>query len=51
VVKEMDAEQESKRVEFAQSLKENKKARQQLLKDIKTSQRRVQLKVIPGGKK
>ena len=51
VVKEMDAEQERKRVEFAQSLKENKKARQQLLKDIRTSQRRAQLKIIPGGRK
>ena len=50
VVKDMDAEQERKRVEFAQSLEENKKARQQLLKDIRTSQRRAQLKVIPGGK-
>ena len=51
VVKEMDAEQERKRAEFVQSLKKNKKARQQLLKDIKTSQRRAQLKVIPGGKR
>ncbi len=51
VVKGQDAEQERKRVEFAQSMEENKKARQRLLKDIKASQRRAQLKVIPGGKK
>ena len=51
VVKGQDAEQERKRVEFAQSMEENKKARQQLLKDIKASQRRAQLQVIPGGKK
>ena len=51
VVKGQDAEQERKRVEFAQSLEENKKARQQLLKDIKSSHLRAQLKVISGGKK
>ena len=51
VVKGQDAEQERKRVEFAQSTEENKKARQRLLKDIKASQSRAQLKVIPGGKK
>ena len=50
VVKGQDAEHERKRVEFAQSTEENKKARQRLLKDIKASQRRAQLKVIPGGK-
>jgi hypothetical protein len=51
VVKEQDAEQERKRVEFAQAEEENKKARQQLLKDFKASQLRAQLKIIPGGKK
>ena len=48
VVKEMDAEQERKRVEFAESLVENKKAREQLLRDLRASQRRGQLRVIPG---
>ena len=51
VVKDQDAEQEKKRVEFAHSLEENKKARQQLLKEIRSSHLRAQLKVIPGGKK
>ena len=49
VVKEMDAEQERKRVEFADSLAENKQAREQLLRDLRATQRRGQLKVIPGG--
>lgn len=49
VVKEMDAEQEKKRVEFAQSLEENKKTRQQLLKELRATQRRSQFRVIPGG--
>ena len=51
VVKEQDAEHERKRVEYAQSIEENERARQRLLKDIQASQRRAQLKVIPGGKK
>ena len=51
VVKGLDDEQERKREEFAQSMEENKKAQQQLLKDIKTRHRRAQIKVIPGGKK
>ena len=50
VVKEMDAEQERKREEFTESLVENKKAREQLLRDLRASQRRSQLKVIPGGR-
>jgi hypothetical protein len=49
VVKEMDAEQERKRVDYAQSLEENKKTRQQLLRKLRASQRRSQLRVIPGG--
>jgi hypothetical protein len=49
VVKKMDAEQERKRVEFAQSLEENRKTREQLLKELKASQRRSRLRVIPGG--
>jgi hypothetical protein len=49
VVKKMDAEQERKRVEFAQSLEENWKTREQLLKELKASQRRSRLRVIPGG--
>ena len=50
VVKEMDAEQERKREEFAESLVENKKAREQLLREFRASQRRTQLRVIPGGR-
>jgi hypothetical protein len=50
VVKEMDEDQERKRVEFAQSLEENRKTREQLLRELKASQRRRQLKVIPGGR-
>ena len=49
VVKEMDVEQERKRMEFAESLAENKKAREQLLRDLRASQRRGKLRVIPGG--
>jgi hypothetical protein len=49
VVKEMDADQERKRVEFADSLVENKKAREQVLRDLRASQRRSKLRVIPGG--
>lgn len=49
VVKEMDVEQEKKREEFAESLVENKKAREQLLRDMRASQRRSKLRVIPGG--
>jgi len=49
VVKEMDAEQDKKRDEYAQSLEENKKTRQQLLRELRASQRRSQLRVIPGG--
>ena len=49
VVKEMDDEQERKRVEFAESLVENKKAREQLLRDLRASHRRSQLRVLPGG--
>jgi len=50
VVKEMDEDQERKRVEFAQSLEENRKTREQLLRELKASQRRRELKVIPGGR-
>jgi hypothetical protein len=49
VVKEMDGDQERKRVEFADSLVENKKAREQILRDLRASQRRSKLRVIPGG--
>jgi len=51
VVKEMDAEQERKREEFTESLVENKKAREQLLRDLRASQRRSQLRIIPGGQR
>jgi hypothetical protein len=50
-VKEMDAEQERKREEFAQSLVENKNAREQLLRELRASERRSRLRVIPGGQK
>ncbi len=50
VVKEIDADHERKRVDYAQSLEENKKTRQQLLRELRASQRRSQLRVIPGGK-
>jgi len=49
VVKKMDTDQERKRAEFAESLVENKKAREQLLREMRASQRRSQLRVIPGG--
>jgi hypothetical protein len=49
VVKEMDGEQERKRQEFADSLVENKKSREQLLRELRASKRRSQLRVIPGG--
>jgi hypothetical protein len=49
VVKEMDGEQERKREEFADSLVKNKKAREQLLRELRASKRRSQLRVIPGG--
>ena len=49
-VKALDAEQDRKRQEFARAVEENKEARQQLLKDIKASQRRARLTVIPGRK-
>ena len=48
-VKEMDAEQERKREEFAQSVVENKKAREQLLRELRASERRSRLRIIPGG--
>ena len=51
VVKGQDVEHERKRLEYAQSMEENKKARERFLKDIQANQRRAQLKVIPGGKK
>ena len=49
VVREMDAEQERKREEFVESLVANKKAREQLLRDIRASQHRSKFRVIPGG--
>jgi hypothetical protein len=45
----MDFEQERKREEYAESLVENKKAREQLYRDLRVSQRRSKLRVIPGG--
>jgi hypothetical protein len=50
VVKEMDAEQEKKREDFAQSLEENRQTREQLLKELKANQRRSRLRIIPGGR-
>ena len=49
-VKALDADQERKRQEYAKSVEEGKKAWQQWLKEIGSSQRRAQFKVIPGGK-
>jgi hypothetical protein len=50
VVKAQDDDQEMKRQEYAQSLEERKIAWQEWLRDLSTSQRRAQFKVIPGGK-
>ncbi len=49
-IKALDADQENKRREYAQSLKEGKKAWQQWLKEMSSSQRRAQFKLILGGK-
>ena len=50
-VKSLDADQERRREEYAQSVEENKKAWQQWLNEMSSSKRRAQLKLIPGGKK
>ena len=50
-VKALDADQERRRQEYAESVKESKKAWQDWLKEMSSSRRRAQLKVIPGGKK
>ena len=51
VVKDQDDFQEKKRQDYARALKEGQKEWQQWLKEIRSSQLRSQLKVIPGGKK
>ena len=51
VVKDQDDVQEKKRQDYARALKEGQKEWQQWLKEIRRSQLRSQLKVIPGGKK
>jgi hypothetical protein len=51
VVKDQDDVQEKKRQDFARAVEESQKEWQQWLKEIRSSQLRAQLKVIPGGKK
>jgi hypothetical protein len=50
-VKALDADQESRRQEYARSLEQGKRAWQQWLNEISSSQRRAQFKIIPGGKR
>ena len=50
-VKALDDDQERRRHEYAQSVEENKKAWQQWLNEMSSSNRRAQFKVIAGGKK
>ena len=50
-VKILDADQESRRQEYARSVEEGKKAWQQWLQEMSSGKRRAQFKVIPGGKK
>jgi acyl-CoA reductase-like NAD-dependent aldehyde dehydrogenase len=49
-VKALDAAQESRRQEYARSVEENNQALQKWLKDLSSSQRRAQFRVIPGRK-
>ena len=51
VVKDQDDVQEKKRQDYARALEEGQKEWQQWLKEIRSSQLRAQLKVIPGGNK
>ena len=51
VVKDQDELQEKKQQDYAQALEKGKKEWREWLKEIQSSQRRAQLKVIPGGKK
>lgn len=51
VVKDLDDNQERKRRDYARAVEEGQKEWQQWLKEIRSSQLRSQLKVIPGGKK
>ncbi len=50
-VKSLDEDQERRHQEYARALEEGKKAWQEWIKNVRTSQRRAQLKIIPGGKK
>ena len=51
VVKDQDNVQEKKRQDYVRAVEEGQKEWQQWLKEIRSSQLRSQLKVIPGGKK
>ena len=51
VVKDLDDNQERKRQDYARAVEEGQKEWQQWLKEVRSSQLRAQLKVIPGGKK
>ena len=51
VVKDLDDNQERKRQDYARAVEQGQKEWQQWLKEIRSSQLRAQLKVIPGGKK
>jgi len=51
VVKDQDDVQEKKRQDYARAVEEGQKEWRQWLKEIRSSQLRSQLKVIPGGKK
>ncbi|UCG11362.1 MAG: hypothetical protein JSU72_12510 [Deltaproteobacteria bacterium] len=50
-VKSQDADQEKKRQEYAQAVEQGKKAWQEWVQEVRSSQRRAQLRIIPGGKK
>jgi len=50
-VKALDADQQKRRQEYVRSVEERKKAWQQWLNEMSSSQRRAQFKLIPGGKK
>jgi len=50
-VRALDADQESRRQEFARSVEEGNKAWQKWLKDMSSNQRRAEFKIITGRKK
>jgi hypothetical protein len=51
VVKDQDDLQEKKREDYVRALEEGQKEWQQWLNEIRSSQLRAQLRVVPGGKK